>query len=157
MRRDYLIAIILALAAIPVGVVLMVAPEYLHLTGSEIPVAFWSGIGLSTLLIGSAVAVALNGEAGAPRQGHRARMIAIIGMVVFGAGFILCAIWFFSQRPMVSAQEQNPDHATLEVATGGEIFAKDAEFPNDLPFTFGRAETGGRIVLDGLKVINGKK
>ena len=63
MRRDYLIAIILAVAALPAGAALMVAPEYLHLTGLAVPITFWGGIGLAVALIASAAVTALWGEA----------------------------------------------------------------------------------------------
>jgi hypothetical protein len=63
MRRDYLIAIIFALAALPSGAALMVAPEYLHLSGVAIPITFWGGIALAVVLICAAAIVALRGEA----------------------------------------------------------------------------------------------
>jgi hypothetical protein len=47
MRREHVIAILLAIAAFPAGATLMVAPDYLHLTGWEIPATFWGGIGLT--------------------------------------------------------------------------------------------------------------
>jgi hypothetical protein len=58
MRRDYLIAILLAVAAFPAGATLMVAPEYLHLTGVAVPLTFWGGIGLTAILILIAAAIA---------------------------------------------------------------------------------------------------
>jgi hypothetical protein len=58
MRRDYLIAILLAVAAFPAGATLMVAPEYLHLTGAAVPLTFWGGIGLTAILILIAAAIA---------------------------------------------------------------------------------------------------
>src|ERR1700728_3260026 len=63
MRRDYLIAIILAVAGIPAGVTLMGAPDYLHLTGVAVPLTFWSGIGLTVALILAAAAIAWRGRA----------------------------------------------------------------------------------------------
>jgi hypothetical protein len=62
MRRDYIIAIILAVAAIPAGATLMVAPDYLHLTGVAVPLTFWGGIGLTFTLIIFAAVVALRSE-----------------------------------------------------------------------------------------------
>lgn len=67
MRRDLLIAIILAVSAIPAGAALMVAPEYLHLTGASVPITFWGGIGLTAGLIVAAAVVALRGEV---QSGH---------------------------------------------------------------------------------------
>ncbi|MEA2921961.1 MAG: hypothetical protein QOF07_1924, partial [Bradyrhizobium sp.] len=99
MRRDFQIAIVLAVAAIPAGVALMAAPEYLHLTGRSLALTFWGGIVLTVLLIVAAVILALRGEAQTPRKGRSNRMIAIVGMAACGLGFIGFAIWFFSQRP----------------------------------------------------------
>jgi hypothetical protein len=100
MRRDFQLAIILAVAAIPAGTALMAAPEYLHLTGSALAAAFWGGIALTAVLIVLAVAIALRGEAQAPQKGHGQRMIAILGMAFCGTGFMAFAILFFVQRPL---------------------------------------------------------
>jgi hypothetical protein len=99
MRRDFQIAIILAVAAIPAGVALMAAPEYLHLTGKRLALTFWSGSVLTVLLITAAVILALRGEAQTPFKGRSNRMIAIVGMALCGLGFVGFTIWFFSQRP----------------------------------------------------------
>jgi hypothetical protein len=61
MRRDYLIAIILAFAGLASGAALMVAPEYLHLTGWTVPATFWGGIALTLLLLSLAGIVAWHG------------------------------------------------------------------------------------------------
>jgi hypothetical protein len=51
MRRDFQIAIVLAVAAIPAGTALMAAPEYLHLAGQSLAATFWGGVILTVLLI----------------------------------------------------------------------------------------------------------
>lgn len=62
MRRDYLIAILLAVAAIPLGAAMMAAPDYLHLSGYLVPLTFWGGIALGSTLILAAALIALHGE-----------------------------------------------------------------------------------------------
>lgn len=62
MRRDFLIAILLCIAAIPLGAALMVAPDYLHLSGYLVPLTFWGGIALSIALIVTAIFIAWRGE-----------------------------------------------------------------------------------------------
>jgi hypothetical protein len=62
MRRDYLIAIVLAIAAFPAGAALMVAPEDLHLSGRAVPVTFWGGTALFGTLILVAAIIALRAE-----------------------------------------------------------------------------------------------
>lgn len=63
MQRDHLIAIILAVAGVSAGLSLMVAPQYLHLSGKAITDTFWGGVALTTVLIVAAGVVALRGEA----------------------------------------------------------------------------------------------
>jgi hypothetical protein len=62
MRRDYLIAILLAVSALPLGAALMVAPEYLHHPGEFVPLTFWGGIALALALIFTAATIAWRGE-----------------------------------------------------------------------------------------------
>ncbi len=62
MRRDYLIAILLAVSAVPLGAALMVAPEYLHLPSELVPLTFWGGIALALALIFTAATVAWRGD-----------------------------------------------------------------------------------------------
>jgi hypothetical protein len=62
MGRDYLIAILLAVSAIPLGPAMTAAPDYLHLTGYFIALTFWGGIALAASLILIAAAVAWRGE-----------------------------------------------------------------------------------------------
>jgi hypothetical protein len=99
MRRDFQIAILIGLAAVPCGAALMVAPEYLHLLHKAQAITFWGGLGLTVLLIAAAIALALRAEVEAPKTGHRSRMAAIIGMAIFGLGFVVCTIWFFVEQP----------------------------------------------------------
>ncbi len=100
MRRDYLIAILLALAALPAGAALMVAPEYLHLTGIAIPITFWGGIGLAIALIVIAGVVAARGEAREPIKGHRWRLAFIIfAGLVLSIGGIGGIVWWRNQEP----------------------------------------------------------
>jgi hypothetical protein len=61
MRRDYLIAILLALSAVPLGAAMMAAPDYLHLTGYSVALTFWGGIALASALLLFAAFVALRG------------------------------------------------------------------------------------------------
>jgi hypothetical protein len=85
MRRDYIIAILLAVSAVPLGAALMVAPDYLHLTGYFVPVTFWGGMALATALISVAAIVALRGErsgglAISPHS-HRPRNVPLIDAI----------------------------------------------------------------------------
>ncbi|HJT43216.1 MAG TPA: hypothetical protein VJ750_06900 [Rhizomicrobium sp.] len=43
--------------------------------------------------------------------------------------------------------------AMFETATGGKISAQGAQIHPGIPFTIGRAETGGHIMMDGVKFV----
>jgi hypothetical protein len=78
MRKDFQVAILLALAAIPAGVVLMVAPYYAEAALKEYAAQFvWGGLSLTALFILAAIIIAVRGEAAEPRVGHKRRMIAL--------------------------------------------------------------------------------
>jgi hypothetical protein len=66
MRREYIFAILLAIAAFPAGAALMVAPEYLHLSGFALPATFWGGISITIFLLGIATVMAWRGRYGMP-------------------------------------------------------------------------------------------
>jgi hypothetical protein len=53
-------------------VALMVAPEYLHLSGVAIPLVFWGGIALTVALILAAAVVALHGVGSGKERGMTA-------------------------------------------------------------------------------------
>lgn len=157
MRRNDLFAIILMVAAVPGGVALMAAPEYLHLTGIALAITFWGGVLLTLLLLFLAIAVALRGEAKSPPSGHRRRMFALIGMTLFGLGFVACAVVFFLPQ---EAPKKAPDAEsavsvrgpTLEATNNSKINADGAVIPGDLPFQFGRADDHSTINMRGVIV-----
>jgi hypothetical protein len=93
MRRDFQVAILLALAALPAGVALMAAPEYFGVLKEYPGTFFWGGLLLTAALIGAAIVIAIRGEAGEPIAGHKRRMIALAGMIGCGAGFAGLYFW----------------------------------------------------------------
>ncbi len=95
MRRDFVFGIVLALSAIPYGAAMMAAPEYLHLSPTGVFLSFWGGLVGTIVLIGWATGIALRDDAKAPAEGHKRRMVPIVGMVIFGLGFVTCAAWYF--------------------------------------------------------------
>ncbi len=110
MRPDFKIAILLALAAIPAGVALMAAPEYIGILKEHPGPFFWGGLILASGLIGAATIIAVRGEALEPRSGHRRRMIALAGMVICGVGFLgFSALYFWptatTKKSAVAASE----------------------------------------------------
>jgi hypothetical protein len=77
-----------------------------------------------------------------------------IGFIVVGL------IWFFwpthswgGEVELSANTNRAPERSTFEARTGGEISARDALIPPNLPFTLGRAETGGKIVMDGARFV----
>src|SRR5271154_4266970 len=99
MRRDFQIAILLALATIPCGAWIAVAPEYLHIKGTALALTYWGGMVLTAVLIIAALLLAFRAESKTQPKGHGSRMVAIVGMAICGFGFLAFATVFFIQRP----------------------------------------------------------
>ena len=116
MRIDFQIAILLALAALPAGVALMAAPEYIGILKEYPAPFFWGGLILTAVFIAAAIIIALRGEASEPRLGHKRRMTALAGMIIFGLGFLgSAAVYFWPQRPAnQAASYQKPWKHELE-------------------------------------------
>lgn len=56
---------------------------------------FWSSFGVTIFLLILAAVIAIRGERAAEREGAKKRMIPLVGMILFGIGFIGCASWYF--------------------------------------------------------------
>jgi hypothetical protein len=95
MRRDFQIALLCAAAAIPAGVAMIEAPEYFPVLKAY-PGTFFYGSAVITIgLLGAAVLIAIRGEREAEREGANKRMIPLVGILLFSAGFIGFALWYF--------------------------------------------------------------
>lgn len=118
MRVDFKIALILALAALPAGAALMVAPEYLHLSGIIVPLTFWGGIVLSVVLILIAGIIALRAEREAPtgRWGFKVMWPQYL-MTVCGVGFFVGLIAFLQLNVSTPIREVSEDRPTAPPAT----------------------------------------
>lgn len=106
MRRDFVIAILLALAAVPLGVAMMAAPLLFPSAPHwALVLCFYGGIALAFLLIGAALLVAVRDERRAERRGQRNRMIPLLGMMVCGIGFLSFGAWYLwpARQPFVPA------------------------------------------------------
>lgn len=127
MRREYVIAILLAVSAVPLGAALMVAPDYLHLAGYLVPFTFWGGISLAILLIVTAGAIAGRGERSAHSsaisyRSHESRNVLLSE-----------AIW----RAHVGRWDDLPDYGNDDTAresfenTTAQVrqFARDGKLP----------------------------
>jgi hypothetical protein len=101
MRKDFQVAILLAVAAMPTGVAMMAAPYYAEaaLKAYAGPF-FWGGLILAAVFICVAIAIAIRGEATEPRGGHGRRMVALAGMIVCGAGFLGFVAAYFWPSPV---------------------------------------------------------
>jgi len=77
----------------------MAAPDYIEILREEPSPFFWGGLISTVGLIGTAISIA-RGEATEPRYGHKRRMIALAGMIIFGLGFVgSAALYFWPMRP----------------------------------------------------------
>jgi hypothetical protein len=111
MTIDRRIAILLWLAAAVFAVGLVPAADLLH----DLPLdAKWAFSGLCTLgalvLFAKAAFLTWQDEQAAPKADRRRKMIALVGMIVFGCGFIGCSAWYF--WPSKTSQEAQ-DKATF--------------------------------------------
>lgn len=79
----------------------------------------------------------------------------VVSGVVGAIAAIGLAWGLYELRGKQSIEEhksQTNSIAILESSSGGEISARGANIPGSLPNTFGRADTGGKINLDGITV-----
>ncbi len=146
MRRDFQFALLLALAALPAGMALMAAPYYAEATlkayASEF---FWGGIFVTAILIFVAVIIGLRGEANRPEGGHRQRMIALVGMVVCGAGFLGFAGAYFWPSPLPTHGEVHPSPPSV---TPDAIRAAQLQAISTLESDLSKDEMGLRQMFD---------
>lgn len=109
MRRDYLVGILVGGASLPAGVALMAAPQLFldHPSHQVLQFCVFGGLALTALMFLAAIGIALRDEESAKRRGQARPMLAIVGMAVFGIGFIACAAWYFwpTQARITPAQE----------------------------------------------------
>jgi hypothetical protein len=89
----------------------------------------------------------------------RIAIVALLGaLIAVSTAFALHWINKKEKTTVVVTAEAKPESVpargpTLEANTGGRINAEGATIPGDLPFQFGKAETGGIIDMPGINVI----
>lgn len=93
------------------------------------------------------------------------QLVVSAAIAAIAAAGLTWALWEIkvkeqAENPLVGDSHQSagpgtPHNSILEANMGGEISAKGAEISADFPFQFGRAETGGKIIMDGIRVITG--
>jgi Leucine-rich repeat (LRR) protein len=116
MPRAHTINLLLWLAALAAAVALMAEP----LLFPDQPHAvlwgcFLGGLGLAAVLVAIAIVLAVKDEATA-KPNRRRPMIALVGMIIFGVGFIGCAGWFFWPT---QSKEANPTAAVAKLTELG--------------------------------------
>ena len=103
MRREYLIAILLAIAALPFGASFMVANDYLHLSGVAVSATFWGGIILGGALFIAAAIVALRGKTEANSVGSMTVSDIGFNAALAGGAATLFAAFFKAPRVAIVA------------------------------------------------------
>jgi hypothetical protein len=95
MRWDIRVTAHFYVSAAFLSVCIMFAPDVLHFGETARDIGFFIGL-IGAILFGIlGFRAALREEQSTPKLEHRRRMLAIYGMVVFGAGFLGCAAWYF--------------------------------------------------------------
>jgi hypothetical protein len=133
MRKDYVIAILLAIAAIPAGAALMAAPlKFEHLQPWVIDSCFYGGIGLTLVLIASAVFVAVHGEKTEADKPTIRRLVLIIGIIIFSTGALAYAAYFFGLirfgANALSSIHEAPFAHEVHSATNANGSVSDSEY-----------------------------
>ncbi|MEA2758694.1 MAG: hypothetical protein QOH65_1307 [Methylobacteriaceae bacterium] len=105
MRKDFQIALLCAVATVPASFAVSIAFEYFPYLKAHLGGAFYVNLFLALLLLGTASVIAIKGEREAERAGAKRRMVPLVGMIFFGTGFVLCAIWFFTSKPPEPSKE----------------------------------------------------
>ena len=81
--------------------------------------------------------------------------IIIIAIELVVPAYLLCAKFVQPAYPSVlgtgPVKSKPTGRSIFETTTGGEISARGAQLPTNPCFTIGRAETGGKIILDQSK------
>ena len=96
MRRDFQIALVLGIAAMPAGVAVSEAIEYFPYLKEHPGLSFWGSAIVTLALFALAAGLAIRGEREAEREeGAKKRMIPLIGMILCGLGFVAFGGWYF--------------------------------------------------------------
>jgi len=126
MHIDRRIAILGLLGTAALAVAMMAAPLlFADLPRWLLGLMFWGGLLLAAVVIGASIIIAFRGEASEPRIGHRRRMIALFGMIIFGVGFVgSAALYFWPMRPtpISEASSRSIGRAGLVSATPAEWY-----------------------------------
>jgi len=75
MRKDFKVALLFALSAIPAGLAMSIALEYVTFLKEHPAISFWSSIIVTLALLVLASVIALKGEQAAEQEGAKKRMI----------------------------------------------------------------------------------
>ena len=127
MRKDFQIALLTAVASIPAGFAMSDAVEFFSLFERAPWRRLFNIYRSSLLLFGLATLIAIRGEQEAEREGGKRRMLPLIGMIVFGVGFVGCATWYFwpfgpNQNAEQAMSERNlPERAVALAAEAQQI------------------------------------
>jgi hypothetical protein len=119
MRKEFQISLICAIASSPAGLAMSIAMEYFPFLKGHPGGAFWSSFGVTIFLLIVAAIIAVRGERAAEREGAKKRMIPLIGMILFGIGFIGCASWYFwptSNTVLVVEGEQSKKQLSIPIS-----------------------------------------
>jgi hypothetical protein len=135
MRRDRKIDLWYWIAAAALAIALMPAADLLHDVSL---LRKWSifliALALALACFLRAVFLAWRDEEEAPKHERRQKMIALVGMIIFGLGFLGCAEWFFWPQAPQKLEDKIEAKATSETEKASQppqledLFARDFNF-----------------------------
>ena len=84
MRQDYQIALLCAATALPAGLAMSSAPEYIPFLKEHPGIVFWTSLIITFTFLALAATIAIKGERAEERAGGKRRMALLIGVIVGG-------------------------------------------------------------------------
>ena len=118
MRVDFQLAIICALAAIPLGLAVMAAPLYWNIPRHYLGLFFWGGLGSTAALFGLAAVIAFKGDAPFVPSPY-AHKVAMGGMVMCIIGLVCSATVFY--WPSAETISESPQGALQSAPSASDI------------------------------------
>ena len=152
MRQDYLIAIILAIAAVPAGVAVMPAPlKFENLSRRMVNICFYGGIAVTIALFALAVAIAMFAE-----ERSNQGLMPLLGMIVCGLGFVSFAAWYlWPTNPKIVKNETHAEfpvpqfnRPAFEISDNAKVSVDDTKIVNN-PAGVAKVSGSGQLVIHG--------
>jgi hypothetical protein len=117
MRKDFQVALILAVAAFPAGLAVSEALEYFSFLKEQRGISLLASSVVTLVLLAIAAIVAIRAEREAERRGAKKRMVPLVGMIVCGIAFLGFASWYFWPGKTEAVAEKSLLDGQIQIAS----------------------------------------